>query len=262
MIRGEPFLQADEESNTRLDSKYQLLFATEKTYQFLRLYLLLCLLLSDCREHCFAVPPSDDPSDSYITQLQKSSKKRKRRKTRKLTYSAMLVNLKRVIVHDMTSRDFESFTRKVSKAKVYVMAALPSLIERCVDALVKVAEEDTLLHLYDYCQSKKGGIDPVVVRNHCLAIVPDAYFRIQFNSSEGDMSFCYIASGPMMMSAARSTKRDDGGYDDHEDEDMEDVNNHTIHKNSMSNSSATAMTGESGCVDADRREGDRKRARH
>ena len=62
----------------------------------------------------------------------------------------------------MSVWDFEALGHMVSKEKVHQIAVLPKLIECCVDSLVKVAEEDTLLHLYDFCQY--SDVDPVALQ--------------------------------------------------------------------------------------------------
>jgi histone deacetylase complex regulatory component SIN3 len=208
MLRDDAFLYK-EKSVSRLDSRYKLLFATKKIYQFLRLYSLLCSLLSDTREHFAAFPQLDDPAELYITPLNKSGKKKKRRKMRKIDYFGLLLALKKVLWNEMSPRDFEALARKCSKVKVHEIAALPVLIDRCVDALVKMAEEDALLQLYDYCQYKNA--DPVVVRNQCLAIVPNLFYRIQYDTDAGTVSCCYVESGPMAMSPQED-----------EDDDMDD----------------------------------------
>lgn len=229
MVRDEASHYVDENA-PKLDPRYQLLFGTEQIYLFLRLYSLLCSLLSDTREHCAALPPSYDPADSYVTPTNKTGR-RKKKKSRKMDYSSLVVALQKVLANDMTSREFETLARKVSREKVHQIAALPSLIGRCVDALLKVAEEDTLLHLYDYCQYKN--VDPVAVRSQCLSIVPDAFFRIQFDPSAGNVRYCYLESGPLLTSPRddNGEKEEDANMDTGEDimeedpiEDFDDVN--------------------------------------
>jgi hypothetical protein len=226
MVRDEASLYEDVNA-PKLDSRYQLLFATEKIYLFVRLYSLLCSVLSDTREHCDTYPPPDDPADSYITPTGKSGKK----KSRKLDYSSLLIALKKVLANDMTARDFEALARKISREKVHQIAALPALVGRCVDALVRVADEDTLLHLYDHCQYKN--VDPVAIRTQCLSIVPDAFFRIQFDAAAGNVRCCYLESGPLLTSPRdddgeieEDTNMDTGDDPMEEDpiEDFDDVN--------------------------------------
>lgn len=200
MMREETVVANRDKSSARLDARYQLLFGTEKIYQFLRLYSLLCTLLTEVREHFAKHPHVENPADAYITQL-KSGKKRKRRKAaanRKVDFFGLLLALKKVLAHESSARDFEALARRSSKAKVHIMATLPVLIDRSVEALVKMAEEDALLQLYDYCQYKNA--DPVAVRSQCMAIVPDVFYRIQFEASTGVLSCCYLYNGPLLTS--------------------------------------------------------------
>jgi hypothetical protein len=221
MVRDETSYYRSISQSPKLDSKYQLLFGTDVTYQFLRLYLMLCSLLSDTREHISTFPPLDDPTDFYVTKT--NSARSKKKKSSKLDYATMFAALKKVIRNEMSEREFESLGRKISREKVHQIAALPVLIERCLEKLVKVADEDTLLHLYDYCHI--DNVDPVAVRSQCLSVAPDAFYRIQFSSSEGNIRFCHLEGGPLLTSPNDDIDENDcvggdtGGVDI-EDEDM------------------------------------------
>jgi hypothetical protein len=116
-----------------------------------------------------------------------------------------------VVSNEISPRDFEALGRKVAKAKVHQIAALPKLVERCVHALVKVAEEDTLLQLYDFCHFEN--LDPVLCRKQCLSIVPDAEYRIQFDRSAERIFFGYLP---------RDQKLQVFLHDDDADEEMEE----------------------------------------
>ena len=218
-----------EGSGVKLDSTYQLLFGTEKVYLFLRMYTLVCSVLSDIREHCLAFPPAADPADSYVSPSRKSSEPK--HPSPRFDFSSVLVALQKVLAGAMSARDFETLGRKVSREKVHQMAALPKLIERCVEGMQKMAEEDTLLNLYDYCQYGHD-VDPVALRTQCLSLVPDASYRIQFDASAGAITYCYIESGSSLVTAAANDEDDanemmeddtnmDTGDDDLLDEDAE-----------------------------------------
>jgi len=231
MVRDESSLDI-EGSGAKLSSHYQLLFGTEKVYLFLRMYTLVCSVLSDTREHCLAFPPAADPAESYVSPSRKSEPKKA---SPRFDFSSVLVALEKVLSGKMLARDFETLGRKVSKEKVHQIAALPRLIERCVDAMLKMAEEDTILNLYDYCQYG-GGVDPVALRTQCLSVVPDASYRIQFDSSEGVISYCYIESGSSLVTAAQDE-------DDDANEMMEDDTNMDTGDDDALEDEDTAMEG-------------------
>lgn len=230
MVRDETSYYGYSDSSPKLDSKYQLLFGTEIAYQFFRLYLLLCSLLSDIHDHVKKHPPLDNPSDSWVKANNNGIIRKK--KSPKLNYTSMQVSLRKVIKKEMNSRDFETLARNISRDKVHQIAVLPVLIDRCVERLVKLAEEDTLLQLYDYCHGTN--IDPIAVQSQCLAIAPDAYFRIQMDAAMGNVRFCYLEHHPLLVYPDTTTDDQDeenlgggpimnGGGDEMdtgEDEDM------------------------------------------
>jgi hypothetical protein len=177
----------------KLDQKYKLLFGTESVYLFLRLYSMLCSILSSTREH--SETSGVDAADSYHNPVRKETKEAAHR----LDYSGVVSALQKVLSKKMDSKEFESLGRKVSKKKSYQMAALPKLIERCADALAKVAKEDVLLHLFDVCQNQ--GVDPVTVRTHCLAVAPDAAYRIQYSPSSDVLFFSHLPKSEALLTA-------------------------------------------------------------
>jgi len=187
-----------------LDSKYQLLFGTETIYIFMRMYTLVCSVLSDTREHCLAFPPTADPADSYLLPSRTSEAKKP---APKLDFSSVLSALEKVLAGKITARDFETLGRKVTREKVHQITALPKLVDRCADAMLKMAEEDTVLNLYDFCQY--NSVDPVALRTQCLAVVPDASYRIQFDPSAGAMTYCFIEIGSSLATAPAHGEADD-----------------------------------------------------
>lgn len=205
MVREDAVVENGGLSSAKLDAKYKLLFATESSYLFLRLYSLLCSILATTREHCESFDARDDPAKSYHNPAVKEDKEDEE-EAQTLEYSGVLSCLQKVLANKMEFKDFEALGRKISKEKVHQMAALPKLIERCADALVKVAKEDVLLHLFDFCQNE--GNDPVAVRTHCLAFAPDASFRIQYDAAGEAMSFSYVPKGEELLTAPRDDIED------------------------------------------------------
>jgi hypothetical protein len=200
-------------SGTKLGAQYQLLYGTERVYLFMRLYTLLTNLLANVRDHCESFATREDPADHYHNPANKEGGKR-RRKVERLDYSGMLSMLKKLLADECDTKEFESLALKVSKEKVHVMAALPKLVDRCVESLISVAKEDVLLHLYDYCQYRE--VDPALVRKQCFAMAPDADFRIQFDCSESTLSFSHLPKSMEFPTAP---------HHDEIDEIMEDNNN-------------------------------------
>lgn len=173
-----------------IESKYQLLFGTEKIYLFMRIYNLLCAVLSDTYEALMTSPEPADPAESYVCPSNT-----KRIPMPKLDFSNILVSLKGVLANKIDANEFESMGRLICKNRIHQIAALPKLVQRCSEALVKVADEDTLLNLWDYCQFR--GANPVAVRQQCLSIVPDAFYRIQMEDNKC-IFYGYMDHGPLL----------------------------------------------------------------
>jgi hypothetical protein len=175
----------------KLDQKHKLLFGTESVYVFLRLYSLLCSILTSIREHCESFERVENPASSYYNPVPKEANEAAAQR------SDYVAALQKVLAKKMDLKDFESLGRMISKEKVHEMAALPKLIERCSDALLKVAKEDALLHLHDFCQNQE--IDPVAARTRCLGFATDAVYRIQYNPSDGLLCFSHLPKNEELL---------------------------------------------------------------
>ena len=221
MVRDESSFYRPDGNAQKLSIDQQILFATERIYQFLRLYLILCSLISDTREHISTFPQLDDPADFYITKTNATSNKMK--KSLKLDFTSVLSSLKKVLNNEMSGRDFETLARKISREKVHEIATLPVLVDKCIEALVKMAEEDTLLHLFDYCHINNA--DPVAVQSQCLAVAPDAFYRVQLDTSKSCIRFCYLEGIPLLTSPDDSSDAYAGASSCGFDMDDEDMNN-------------------------------------
>lgn len=194
MVRDEPNLGKDN-SAALLDEKYQLLFGTEAIYLLLRSLTFLSSVLTNTREYCESCPRPEDPALSYCNSFQKDGEEPK--PVARLDFSSVLSALGKVVSKKMDAKDLEVLGRKVSKKKVHQISAMPKLIERCADALVKTAAEDALLTLYDYCQHRK--VNPVVVQTHCFAVAADAAYRVQYDGSTGEMCFSHVPKGVTLL---------------------------------------------------------------
>jgi hypothetical protein len=193
--------------NAALDRRYQLLCGTESIYLFVRLYTLLCSVLSETRNYCDTLPPQEDPSKSYFVPNRELHSKGEKDATKQPTYYDVLVALNKVLAKEMSIEEYEARGRRAAKERVSQIAALPRLVERCASTLIKVAQEDALLHLYDFCQYTE--VDPVSVRSHCLAVVPDAFYRIQYDYAGGSIKFCYIAENEALLTSPRREEEED-----------------------------------------------------
>jgi hypothetical protein len=214
-------------SSAKLDEKFKLLFGSDHVYLFMRLFSFLIALLDEIESFIRKNPTRGNPAASYYNPMKSESEKEK--SSTKLDFQAVMVNLEKVISKKLSAKEFESFCRQVSTARVHKMAALPKLLEKCADALAKVAEEDLILRLYDYCQYSV--MDPVHLRAQCLTTSPDASYRIQYNTMNGRLYFSYLPEGEELLTVPVEEPDDEVGegmedgeaeYDDDDDDDDED----------------------------------------
>jgi hypothetical protein len=196
-----------------VDPKFKLLFGSDSIYLFLRLYGFLVSLLDEIHDYLLANPTTVDPSSSYYNPIKAGSGDSMMQGGSKLNYGAIISNLRKVIDKSMTSKEFETFCRRVNRDIVFKMAALPRLVEKSGDLMIKVSEEELLPRLYDICQYT--GQNPVTLRNACLVISRDVSYRIQYNASNGRLYFSYLPEGEELSTVPVED-------DDDDDEDMED----------------------------------------
>jgi len=147
----------------KLNKKFQLLFATESVYVFMRMYCLLVSLLTETREYLKAPPPGHDPADSY-TIPKPMREERQKPEQPPADFAGVISMLEKIVVRSVEPKDYEAYCRRVSLAKVHQMAVLPKLIDKCADALISVVKEDILLHLFDYCLYRE------MVRRLCVLL--------------------------------------------------------------------------------------------
>lgn len=217
-----------DEATTRLDKKFKLLFGSDSIYCFMRLYNALISLLDEVETFVRANAAMGDPADSYYNPMKSQDEKKEPR----LDFASLVSNLQKVVSNKLSSKDFESFCRRISTEMVHKMAALPKIVEACADMLIHTAKEDLLLQLSDVCQTP--GSDPVQVRAACLSISRDVSYRIQYNSSNGRLYFSYLPEGQELSLVPAGDDdddddddevMDDGGLDtdDDDDDDIMDV---------------------------------------
>lgn len=209
--------KADSTGQPCLNEKYQLLFATERIYLFLRYYAQLCQVLAHIKDQCDRFPVSSTASNKYHDPKQKNAVGPPKER---LDYSGLLASLKKLISQRIGFKEFESFGRLVSKEKIAKIAVLPALLERCAESLISVAKEDALLHIFDYCQYR--GSNPAHVREQCFTMAPDAFFRVQYDKEV--LRFSYLPKAEEFPTAPRATDNDVEEYTESEpaEESMEE----------------------------------------
>mmetsp|Transcript_56377 Transcript_56377/g.136777 ORF Transcript_56377/g.136777 Transcript_56377/m.136777 type:complete len:1195 (-) Transcript_56377:123-3707(-) len=201
-----------------VDSKFKVLFLSDSVYLFMRLYTSLLTLLDEIEGFLRENPSPGDPARRYYNPMKSSDDKHQFET--KLDFPAVMMELSLVVSKKLTPKDFETFCRKVSPAIVYKMAALPKLVEKCGDMLIKLSEEDLLPRLYDLCQYR--GQNPVILRQSCLAISPEVSYRIQLNTSNGRMYFTYLPEGEELSTVPTGDADDDEDMDVKKADDIED----------------------------------------
>ena len=141
-----------------LEESCHLLFGTEKIFMFMRLYCALVSLLQSAKDHLTkASNSSDDQNGDGATHMDIDNNETKQiqdPKKKTPLFFGLISNLKEYINEDIEFKSYEMSCRTMCKEHVHELAALPRLVEKCADALVKVAREDVLLSLYDYSQIK------------------------------------------------------------------------------------------------------------
>merc|ERR1711971_1419638 len=105
-------------------------------------------------------------------------------------FSAVLSSLKLLIQGKIDAKDFEAKCRKMVENDVYNFVAIPLLVERCAEALVKVAKEELLENLYHCSQLKLKDINQL--RNLSLDMSHEAIYRLQIQSSASQVFFSFL----------------------------------------------------------------------
>jgi hypothetical protein len=194
MVRDESLAASGLSALPKVSPRFKLMFATEDVYLFMRLYTLVCALLSSGR---LADEASEPPETSYHTPPRKDPEEDA--VSVRVKYADVLSALMKVVTRKMDGKDFETLARKLTKKHVHQFAALPKLLERCAQSLLSLAKEDCILPLYDYC--KYGNADPVSLRARCLAVTAEVSFRIQMDSESGAVYFNYLPKSTELLTS-------------------------------------------------------------
>ena len=192
---------AEGEEVKRLESSCRLIFGTEKVYIFMRLYCALIALFESVKT---GMKSSQDKSDMDMDIDEKI-------RTRSV-YPGFLAVLKDYINENILFKAYELRCRALTKHRCFELSAIPRLVEKCADALVKIAREDKILGLFDFYQLKH--MSPVLQRTQSLDLHGDSGYRIQYSPDEGKIHFNYLARDKEMLTAPR--KANIGGTEDRE----------------------------------------------
>lgn len=131
------------------------MFGTERIYTLMRIYSYLVYVLSNTKT--FLLSQEGQLKETQTTtgigfSFEKSESNDKI--IARHDYAGLISVLKKLIADDIDIQAYESFCRKTAKDRVYQLIALPRLIDRCAEAMVKVAKEDKALSLFDLAQLK------------------------------------------------------------------------------------------------------------
>jgi hypothetical protein len=214
MTRDDDDLMEDsvEDGTIRLRSKYKLLFGTESIYIFLRLFNLLCLLLTDSIAN---IELATDPAFTY------HNPQRRRLETTNIireqfNVQALCSAIVKVLRKEISFREYVNYCRKVTRDKVHQLSSLPKLIDICYTYLVRVAREDALLQVYDYCQHAE--VNPEIVRYQCLSVIPEASYRIQYDVESKMIAYCYIPQTEVLLTKPKNSSSKRGDSNDIDDD--------------------------------------------
>lgn len=181
------------EISKKLEPSCRLVFGTEKVYIFMRLYCALLSLFQSIKQNI----DSSGSGDMEIDGISASC------------YHDFVSTLKDYINEDILFKTYELNCRSVTKVKVYELSAIPRLIEKCADALVKVAKEDKLLGLFDFYQLQH--LNPVLQRSQSLDFTREAVYRIQHNPNDGAVYFSYLPAEKYLRTTAPNTSSASSG---------------------------------------------------
>jgi len=150
----------------------QVLFGTEKVYILMRLYILLVTMLYQAK---------DIIDRKNITDQGEH----------KSGFSEVMSSLHDFVRgKEVDAKDFEAECRKSADNNMFNFVAIPPLVERFAEALVKVATEDYLEQLYHCSQLKLKDLNQL--RNLSLDVTDEAIYRLQIQSSASQVFFSYL----------------------------------------------------------------------
>lgn len=142
-------------SEDGVENRCYRMFGTEQIYTLMRIYSYLVYVLSNTQS--FLLSEEGQLKETQTTtgigsSFEKKSESNEKNIAARHDYAGLILVLKKLIAGEIDIQAYESFCRKTAKDRVYQLIALPRLIDRCAEALIKVAKEDKVLPLYDLAQ--------------------------------------------------------------------------------------------------------------
>lgn len=127
---------ADGDATNLMAGDIQVLFGTEKMYLFMRLYIRLVKVLYEA----MAIVHRKAASGGEAAKAD--------------LWSKVILSLKELLRGKISAKAFEAACRTDIVNDVYNFVAIPPLVEKCAEALVKMAREDQYENLYQCSQLK------------------------------------------------------------------------------------------------------------
>ena len=234
--------QNEEEAKLRIPPNFTLLFGSQSAYCFIRLYGYLTNVLSAIEEHfAFCKDNMDvdegpsNPSAAKLGSIKASTTPRKQPTTQH-TFSSYLKKAQGVLSNNGgKDLDFERYCRECIGLEnslrgpqnlVALFAVVPSLAEKCGNALARVAREDALLTLYDYSKLHEES-DPVWLREQSKTVVEKPCFRIQYDENTSTFYFAYVEPSLDLLAPPEDDENDEAEAEGDDDGDAQtmDVEN-------------------------------------
>mmetsp|Transcript_36215 Transcript_36215/g.53111 ORF Transcript_36215/g.53111 Transcript_36215/m.53111 type:complete len:833 (+) Transcript_36215:2-2500(+) len=205
-------------SATVIDPDLHLLFGTEKIYLFMRLYCLMVNILDEARKElrCHNKTLSEKKTKvrgfnigTGATVVQTQQNQQLHRWKNYNGYQGLVTALQHYVKEELDEFTFETTCRALSKTLVFKLAALPKLLEKCAEAMLKVVREDVCLALFDYSQLPHNEI--LLLRTQSLNVTNDATYRIQYDSADSSMFFSFLSSEATLITTPKNSSISTGG---------------------------------------------------
>lgn len=202
--------QTNSNSENALGKDIQVLFGTEKMYLFLRMYCLLLSILEETQKSFESkntnnntmegVEMKSDNGNNMVIGASSSTQSSTTdiRVKYKKCFHGIIQALCDTLTQQITKKKFEICCRNIisgtQQKDIYKLAALPKLVEKCSDMLVKISREDLCLSLYDLSILASQHKDPVLLRQQTKEVTKDmqACYRIQYCPQTQEILFGFM----------------------------------------------------------------------
>jgi len=216
---------------------YKTMFVTEKCYLFLRLYGLLIRVLNMARWEILepkrergrpkcgvATMRNAYQRPSFLPSSSEGDRPMEILSPFVFTgYHGLISALQNYIKEDLATKQYETICRTLHPGKTHVFAALPRLLEKTAESMVKMAKEDVCLVLHDLSILKN--MDLKGLREDSLNVANDASYRVEYDGES--IFFGYLGRDTEMLlspkesSSGSSSRRERGEQREREEADEE-----------------------------------------